>query len=193
MKQILILIMAAGVLAACNINAPLPTPTVESLVTETATPDVSPTETPTATATMTLTAPPAPTTALPEIEVIVDTIAPVPTEGPAPVTAMPSPTRTPWVYTIQSEDTLGYIIQLQPWGYRYSLDVMQAVVNANDNMTSIDLLPPAGSQIVIPFRTATPIPEGLELTQTAAAEIGVGGSNWGCFSATGRIYWLSHR
>ncbi len=171
------------VMSACNINAPQPliTPTAELLVSET--------PTPLPTLTTTSTNMPAPT----------DTIAPVIVQSDTPLppvqpTMPPAPTETPgpYVHVIQPNDTLGYILQLQPWGYPpFDQAVIAEVVRLN-NLRSADVLPPPGSELLIPRRTPTPIPVGIELTQTSDANLGLGervgnstlpqGANAGCHS-----------
>lgn len=160
-----------AILSACNMNNPniVPTPTVQEEViitptqepTDTATPtQVTPTETPTQ-----LDLP----TDQPKLATSTET------NTPAPPTETPLPTETsgPFEYVIQPDDTLMYIIQLPQHGYDYELDVAQEVVDLNENMTSIDFLPPVGSTILIPRPTATATPENMEATQETLATIGV--------------------
>ena len=178
-------------LSACNMNTPniVPTPTVYSELTFTPT-DV-PTETPTLTPELPTATLEAPT------EVIAPTDQPImatetPTNTPEPPTAIPTETATlgPFEYVIQENDTLMYIIQLPQHGYGYELNVAQQVVALNDNMTSVDFLPPVGSTILIPRPTSTATPEGSEATQVVLATIGVddssgalltSGSTVGCY------------
>jgi LysM repeat protein len=155
----------ALILAACNFNTPLPTPTVELLVTPSVTvqPSPSPSLSPSPTLEATLT------------EVVIATGAPtlppsVPTLPAVEVTA----TEGPYVYVIKEQDTLGFILQQQPWGYPpYDPGVIAAVVQLN-NLVSENILPPPGSELLIPRRTPTPIPEGSDATATSDASLGTG-------------------
>lgn len=155
-------VVASG--SACNLVAPLPTPTVEALITNTPSPS------PTLTAT---------TQATPTPTIVISTpvlITSEPTlEAPA-VPTMPEaqPTEGPYTYIIRPNDTLGYILQLQPWGYPpFDPGVIAAVVRLN-NLPNENILPPPGSQLLIPRRTATPIPEGADATATSDASLGTG-------------------
>jgi hypothetical protein len=93
----------------------------------------------------------------------------MPTEAPS---ASPFPTETPgpWEYTVQDGDTLGFIIQQPPFNYR-TFDVISEIVRINPNIPNENSLPGAGSVILIPRPTATPIPVGVELTQAFAATL----------------------
>lgn len=163
MKSILrtLLLFVMGLLAACNFNTPLPTPTVEALVTPTVTvePSPSPSVTPGATLTKVVVATGAPTLSpsvpsLPALEITV-------TEGP-------------YVYVIQEQDTLSFILPKQPWGYPpFDPGVLAAVVELN-NLVNENILPPPGSELLIPRRTPTPIPEGADATATSDANLGTG-------------------
>jgi hypothetical protein len=164
-------LMLVAVLAACNMNAPPATPTAESLVTLSPT-EVNASVTPSATLAQTQTAT-LPTT--PRVTVAVVTVPAEEDIAQVPTLA-PSPTETPGPYRhiIAEGETLGYIIQLQPWAYPFDPAVIDAVVALNDNMLSADFLPPVGSELLIPRRTATPIPQGIDLTLTSDASIGFG-------------------
>lgn len=164
------------ILSACNMNNPdIPTPTVQSNATDT--PTLLPSDTPTLTATDMPDAPPTLTIAVPSDEPQLATATE--TSTPLPPTDIPLPTATlgPFEYVIQEGDTLMYIIQLPQHGYDYELNVAQQVVDLNDNMTSIDFLPPVGSTILIPRPTSTATPEGLASTQQVLATIGVDATN----------------
>lgn len=159
------------ILAGCNMNNPneIATPTVQSEVTFT------PTDVPTETATPTE-VPPSETATQSQLPTNQPQVEP-PTETAtlAPPTQTPLPTMTsgPFEYTIQSDDTLMYIIQLPQHGYGYELDVAQEVVDLNENMSSIDFLPPVGSTILIARPTSTATPLNSPVTVTALAELGV--------------------
>lgn len=180
--------IALLVLDACNFNTPdtIPTPTVQLEVTFTPTP--LPTLTPTDT--------PLPDTNTPDAEIVPSTqpllATSTETATAAPPTNTPMPTETsgPFEYTIQQDDTLMYIIQLPQHGYGYDLGVAQQVVELNENMSSIDFLPPVGSTILIPRPTITATPEGGEMTATRLSDLGVSsttgaplllGSNVACY------------
>lgn len=151
------------ILAACNVGiSGEVTPTAEQL-----TPIASPnlfTATPT----------PSPTleTATPTESIIIETPTASPTAGPPTETPTPTETLGPWIYTIKEEDTLGYIIQLEPFNYDYGLDIINEIVRLN-NLPSADILPPVGSQILIPRPTATNIPENFDVTATLNASLGL--------------------
>lgn len=154
-------LMGSLMLTACNF-APAPqggaTPTLEEI-----TQAVEPTTVPTATPSPTL----EPVT---EVPIIVETSTPIPT--PEAPTMPPAPTETPgpFEHTIAEGETLGFIVQL--YGHR-SYDVFREVVNINANVPNADVLPGAGSVILIPRPTATATPEGLELTPTIAPDAAV--------------------
>lgn len=165
-------------LSACNMNSPItvPTPTVQLDVTP------QPIDLPTATPTVTLISasdtPNAPTEtpiATDQPQLATATM----TNTSEPPTQIPLPTATsgPFEYVIQTDDTLMYIIQLPQHGYDYELDVAQEVVDLNENMTSIDFLPPVGSTILIARPTSTATPIGLPATEDARATIGVDASS----------------
>jgi len=180
-------------LSACNMNNPnlVPTPTVQTEVTftptleptDTLTPTVEPTDDtiPTQTPTQLI---------LPTDEPQLATATE--TDTPAPPTNTPPPTQTagPFEYVIQSDDTLMYIIQLPQHGYDYELNVAQQVVDLNENMSSIDFLPPVGSTILIPRPTASATPENaqatIEVLETLDFDVSSGvpiasGANVGCY------------
>lgn len=169
-RLILTLITVVGIVTACNITNPeLPTPTVEVLQTDTPTQQPSPTLSPTP---QTL---PSPTVEEDTIDIVINTPPPQPTpDTTSQPEVVPTDTPGPWEYTIRENDTLGVIVARQPWGYPpFDTGAMAAIVNLNPNVPNVDTLPPIGSTILIPQRTATPIPEGIELTQTVDAQIGV--------------------
>jgi hypothetical protein len=161
-RKIIILFVSALLLAglsACNFsNAPQggATPTVQA-VPATNTPDV----------TLTATSAPTLTLDLPQVE------SPTPTETPAPPTITPTATDTPGPYehTIETGQTLGYIVQ--QYGYTdLSIgpgSIIAEVVAMNDNIPSADILPGAGSVILIPRQTATPTPASSEAAAVVQA------------------------
>lgn len=143
------------ILAACNF-APAPqgdvSPTIEAIEL---------TEAPTESG---LTPSPSSTPTQEADGALVETATPSPTPGPPTLPPPPTATLGPYEHTIAAEDTLLYIIQL--YGYR-DTSVLSEVVAINDNILNADSLPGVGSVILIPRQTATPTPEGLELTPTA--------------------------
>lgn len=167
---ILLLLATSALLTACNISTPDNLePTVEVLITNTPTQAVSDTPTPSLTPSST----PTPQDVV-DIPVIVATPVPIDNMviGEPTQSLEPTPTLTPWIHIVREGETLGAIMQFQPWGYPpFDPAVMNAILNANGLATANQLR--VGQELVIPFRTATPIPEGIELTQAAAAERGV--------------------
>jgi hypothetical protein len=165
------LLILGSVLAACNIaTPPNVTPTAEILISDTPTLAVTPSPSPSATLPVT------PTDAV--VEVPVQIASPLPSQPPDSIgptlDVPPTNTEEPFYrYTINEGETLGYILQLQPWGYPpFDPAIISAVDEINDNIIDPNFLPPPGSEILIPKRTPTPIPEGIEMTETAAASRG---------------------
>lgn len=160
-------IIGAGIaMAACS-SAPQGgvTPTVEAIVS---------TSTPVAT----LTLPPSLTPIQQTVEqVAVNTLTSTPTAEPPTETPFPSPTPGPYEYTIQPNDTLGFIVA--QFGYTdLSIgpgSIIDAVVRLNDSIQSADILPGPGTVILIPRQTATPTPENVEtevaVEATSAANV----------------------
>jgi hypothetical protein len=174
-------------IAACNISTPDITPTAEILISDTPTPETSPSATSSPTPSVTATEA--------VVEVPVQIASPLPTQAPDSVGPVPDvpPTATtgPCVETVQSGDTLTIILFRQPCGNTVSNDLIRAVVAFNTNITNADILPPVGSEILIPLPTITPTPVNFEITQTAAArqdvEIDAGmqlvpGQEFGCYT-----------
>lgn len=148
-------------LAACQPEGlPARTPTLA----QTPTPTIETSASPTALVTRTPTQPP-------QLEQPTVTYTP----GPPTETYTPSPTPGPYEYTIQANDTLLYIIQQPPFNYR-DTNVFREIMALNPNITSIDRLPPPGSVILIPRQTATPTPEGFELTRAVQPAVTPAGS-----------------
>ncbi len=132
------------------------TPTVEAIV-------ATSTELPT----LTLTASPTQIQE-PVQQIAVSTSTPTATAAPPSETYTPSPTPGPYEYTIQANDTLGFIIA--QFGYKDLSTapghIIDQVVRLNDTIQSADVLPGPGTVILIPRQTATPLPEN---TETAVA------------------------
>jgi LysM repeat protein len=105
------------------------------------------------------------------------------------VTAGPTATLEPYQYTIQQNDTLGGIVQV--FGYR-DTSIYPEIVRLN-NLPNENILPPAGSTLLIPRQTptegptATPTQEGA----TAGPTVDVHGCNPQnrCVSPDGQ-FWL---
>ena len=176
MRHIPLIALLAWSLAACNISRPNPIATPTARASLAATSDPHHTAAPTQ-----ITIMPAPTeTAQTATSAVTDT-APPPT---------PTPTSTetpgPFEYVIQEGDTLYYIIQLPQHGYGYDEAAARAVVALNDNMSSIDILPPAGSAILIPRPTMTSTPIGAQATQALLEAIGIDDSS-GVLLAAGAV------
>lgn len=156
MRNLIALVLLGISLSACNFTTGPQggvSPTVEAII-------LSPLPSATLTPSVTMT--------VAEVQVIPTasvTIAP-PTQ---PVT--PTETPGPYEYTIQADDTLGYIIQL--FGYR-DTGVYDEILRINDNITNIDRLPGAGAVILIPRQTATPTPEDFTPAPDLAESLGVG-------------------
>jgi hypothetical protein len=153
----ILLLSSALALSGCNLNLNPggATPTVQAIIT---------TETPEPT----LTLPPSATLpAQPQIT----SATPSPTPPPPSETPTPSDTPGPYEHIMAQNETLGYIVQL--YGYTdLSVGVggiIDQVVALNDNIPNADILPGAGSLILIPRQTATPTPANVE---TAAAGAG---------------------
>lgn len=160
---IMVALVTALILSACNLDtSPEVTPTLQLISTtqapSTATPSPSPTS-----------------------DILTATVQKIPliasatqavTDGPPTATLEPTLTPGPYVHVLQAGQTLGGIIQI--YGYGYEPHLFAEIVALNDNMFSADLLPLPGSEILIPRQTATPIPQGIELTLTLDAELGLG-------------------
>ncbi len=148
-----------GFLAGCNFATDDTTPTVEQI-------DISTIEPlPQQTSTSVLTSPTPSLT--PQLSIQVVTLPPTITPVPS-LTAVPTETPGPWEYTIQEDDTIGFIIQQEPFNYAYDLHVIETIVALNDNMPNADTLPPVGQIILIP--RPTPVSAVLEVTVVATRD-----------------------
>lgn len=178
-RQSLTLALLLWALSACTLNIPdsVATPTVQPAITASATPRPRQTASPTLTATV------PPPTASPTIAERSQTAT---STAPPTVTPLPTETPGPFEYVVRESDTLLYIIQLPQHGYSYELDVAREVVALNDNITSMDILPPAGSVILIPRPTATSTPIGAQATQALLATIGLDDAS-GAILASGAV------
>ena len=165
-RQSLAIALLLWALTACTLSIPdsVATPTAQPAITASATQRPRQTASPTPTVII------PPPTASPTIAETPPTAA---ATAPPTVTSRPTETPGPFEYVIQEDDTLYYIIQLPQHGYSYEPAVAQAVVALNDNISSIDILPPVGSVILIPRPTATSIPIGAQATQALLATVGL--------------------
>lgn len=158
-------LLLVSIMSACNIALPNVTPTPEVLISETPTPLQSPTTTPSATPLATA------TSASLEIPVVV--ASPLPTQLAVPeVETLPTATLAPCPLTIQAGETLLVAVGRVPCGNLPGLPLVDAVVRFNDNLTNPDIVR-EGLELLVPRPSPTPIPEGLELTQTVAARTGI--------------------
>jgi hypothetical protein len=163
MKHLGVALLGVLVMAGCDLTFTPPNPTlpvepIQATVTPNPATPVPPTDTfvpPTSSVTPSPTQPP---------RLALPTQTPFP--GTPTETFTPTPTEGPYEYTIQTGDTLYYIIQLPPWRYD-NFNVVNEVLRLNPQIISVDRLPPAGSVILIPRPTPTPTPAGYELTVAA--------------------------
>lgn len=127
----------------------------------------TPTAQPSTTATLTLTASPVPSptnTEIPQLATLPASLTPL------PPTETPTPTETlgPYEHEVKAGENLISIVG--QYGY-HDLNVIAEVVALN-NLPSADAIT-VGQVIRIPRQTPTPIPVGIEMTQTADANVGV--------------------
>ena len=163
MKQLLMgsIGLSLLLLTACNLNSPDVEPSPEILITDTPTIAVSPS--PTASLTPSIT----PTIEIDDVPVIV--ASPLPTQDNAPVLEVtPTSTQGPCEVTLQDGEAMTGALLRVPCGNEVTFGLIDAVVAFNDNITNADLLPP-GITFFVPLPSATPIPEGADMTATAAA------------------------
>jgi hypothetical protein len=172
-------------LAACNINTPDMTPTAEILISDTPTSEVVSSATPSITPSVTA------TREVVDVPVIVASQIPTQSISVPTSDAAPSPTLGPCVETVQEADTLTMILLRNPCGNTVNQGLIDAVVALNENIANADILPAIGSTILIPLPTPTAIPEGANLTETAAAITGrqvidgsvfLSGQEFGCYT-----------
>lgn len=89
-----------------------------------------------------------------------------PSPSPLPPSETPTPSDTPGPYEhiMAQNETLGYIVQL--YGYTDlsvgTGSIIDQVVALNENIPNADILPGAGSLILIPRQTVTPTPANVE-------------------------------
>jgi hypothetical protein len=155
----IMLLITSMTVVSCDFNTPQQevTPTFQ-LTSTPVTPTATLTFTPSATVT---------TISIGQIQLESPTAtftAGIPTETPTATATL-----GPYEYTIQPGDELIPIVR--QFGYR-TIDILDEVVALN-GMVSADLLPPPGTVLLIPRQTATPIPEGVDLTSQARSTIGV--------------------
>ncbi|MEO1166047.1 MAG: hypothetical protein AAFV98_19850, partial [Chloroflexota bacterium] len=165
------LILLAVMISACNIDAPdVNTPTPEILISETPTDMVSPSPTPSMTPSVT------PTADVDAVPVVV--ASPLPTQDPFVPDAdgnvnapTPEPTQGPCPVTVQEGETLTIAANRNLCGNQMTNGLLDAIVLFNENITNANLVSP-GLEFFVPLPSATPTPEGLMMTETAAAEQG---------------------
>jgi hypothetical protein len=150
-------------LSACNFDVEEPTPTAEGIIEQDvpSVPDVEDTLTPTVT----------PSPSLPGTREVALLESPLPsfTPGPPTETETLTPTEGPIEHVIQDGETLSSI--LPQHGY-FDFSVIPAVRAINPTIPDLENLQ-SGSVILIPRMTATPTPEGMEMTSVANATLGI--------------------
>ncbi len=151
--------LLATLLTACNFSLPEATPTVEAL-NETPVNPIP--DRPEATATPTASLSPTISRALLE--------SATPTGSPLPPSETPSPTPTlgPYEHTVQADENLLQIVSL--YGYR-DLRILDEVTALNGLSSPNDLR--VGQLIRIPRQTATPTPQGYEMTAVMNETLGI--------------------
>lgn len=154
------------ILTACNLTTPDIEPSPEILITDTSTPDVVPSATASLTPSIT------PTREIVDVPVIV--ASPLPTENDlAPVINFTAiPTQGPCEVTVLDGEALTGALLRIPCGNEVSFGLLDAVVAFNDNITNADFVSP-GLTFFVPLPSPTPIPEGADMTETAAADRGI--------------------
>lgn len=168
MKRFLVgnAVLLVFMLTACNIAVPDVTPTPEILISETAAPDNQATLTPSLTPSITT------TLAVNDVPVVV--ASPIPTEDDfnLVVDVTETPTQGPCEVTILDGEALTGALLRVPCGNEVNFGLIDAVVAFNENITNPDFVSP-GLTFFVPLPTPTPIPEGANMTETAAAEQGI--------------------
>lgn len=150
--------LCALCITACNFNIPEPTPTVEG--PEQPVNPLPDQETPTTTPTITE----SPTVQ----QVLLETSTPTGTPAPATFTITPTVTPGPYEHTVQTNETLFGIVSL--FGYR-DPGILREVVELNGLSSADDIR--VGQVIRIPRQTATPTPQGYEMTAVMNATLGI--------------------
>lgn len=163
MKRILIICLGLFVLllTACNLTVPDNEP--EILITETPTLSASTSPTPSLTPSITS------TSQIVDVPVIVASQIPTRDDLVPNVDVTPTATRGACEVTILDNEALTGALLRVPCGNQVNFGLIDAVVAFNENITNPDLVSP-GLTFFVPLPTATPIPEGASMTETAAAE-----------------------
>lgn len=158
--------IAALIISACNISVPNVTPTPEILISETATlePSISPTASTTPTGT--------PTQVIDAVPVVVASPLPTQNEFLPDAETTPEPTAGPCEVTVQEGETLTQSVLRVPCGNQVNPGLISAIVQFNEDITNADFVSP-GLTFFVPLPTLTPTPEGLMMTETAAAQQGI--------------------
>jgi LysM repeat protein len=154
------LLACALVITACNFNLPESTPTVEG-------PEQPVNPLPdqiTVTATISPTAALSPTVQ----QLLLETATPTGTAAPATFTATPTETPPPYEHTVRAGEYLFAIVAL--YGYR-SPEILNEVVRVNNLSNAGDIR--EGQVLLIPRQTATPTPQGYEMTAAINATMGI--------------------
>jgi hypothetical protein len=184
------LLLISLLLAACNISTPNITPTSEILISETPTVQPSPTMSPSPTSAVTATRTPTP--GFTEVAVVVATAIPTESGLPAPDAPETTPEATAipgCEATIQEGESLTQALFRVSCNNEITNGLIEAVVAYNDNIVNANIVN-AGTTFIVPPPTATPIPPGADMTETAAAERGVriignqqfaAGQEFGCY------------
>ncbi|MGB7341508.1 MAG: LysM domain-containing protein [Phototrophicaceae bacterium] len=160
MSAILCLIF---VLSACNISVPDDNPAPEILITETPTLAISPSPSPSLTASVT------PTQEISDVPVIVASQLPTQDNLAPESNITPTPTQGACEATIlEGEALIGALLRV-PCGNQVTNGLVDAVVAFNDNITNANVVS-SGLTFFVPLPSPTPVPEGADMTETAAAE-----------------------
>lgn len=158
------LVLIAGLtvlLTACNFNVEQPTPTVEG-IEEPINPIPDSDASPSPTGTFT----PSPT---PSAEVLaLETAPPTSSATAEAATITPTPTEGPYEHRVEQGEVLVNIIQ--KYGY-FDFGVFSAIRELNPDVDINNLQ--AGRVIRIPRPSATPTPQGFELTAVVNATLGI--------------------
>lgn len=151
------------ILTACNLTAPEINPSPEVLITNTPTVDVEPSLSPSLTPSAT------PTLEVVDVPVIVATQIPTQNDLVPNLDVTPTATRGACEVTVQENETLTIAMNRNLCGNQPTNGLIAAIVAFNENITNADFVSP-GLTFFVPLPSPTPIPEGANMTETAAAE-----------------------
>lgn len=168
MKQLLMssIVLSLLILTACNLTTPDVQPSPEILITDTSTPDVAPSATASLTPSIT------PDREIVDVPVVVASALPTDDDLAPILNVTPTSTQGPCEATILDGEALTGALLRIPCGNEVNFGLLDAVVAFNDNITNADFVSP-GLIFFVPLPSPTPIPEGADMTETAAAERGV--------------------